>query len=62
VENTAEALAWYQASGLDWGFLQIQVSRGKSIKTPSQTLHRLDALNPVTIFWGDKPPLQGAGA
>jgi precorrin-6B C5,15-methyltransferase / cobalt-precorrin-6B C5,C15-methyltransferase len=62
VENTAEALAWYQASGLDWGFLQVQVSQGKSIKTPSQTLHRLDALNPVTIFWGDKPPSQGAGA
>ncbi|HTB22227.1 MAG TPA: precorrin-6y C5,15-methyltransferase (decarboxylating) subunit CbiE [bacterium] len=56
VENTAEALAWYGASGMRWDFLQVQVSRGKAIKTPSQSLHRLDALNPVTIFWGDKPP------
>jgi len=60
VENTAEALAWYQASGLQWNFLQVQVSRGRGIKTPSQTLHRLDALNPVTIFWGEKSPPQDA--
>jgi precorrin-6Y C5,15-methyltransferase (decarboxylating) len=54
VQNTAEALDWYEQSGLDWGFLQVQVSRGKAIKTPTQTLHRLDALNPVHIFWGRK--------
>jgi precorrin-6Y C5,15-methyltransferase (decarboxylating) len=54
VQNTAEALDWYEKSGLDWGFLQVQVSRGKAIKTPSQSLHRLDALNPVHIFWGSK--------
>jgi precorrin-6Y C5,15-methyltransferase (decarboxylating) len=54
VQNTAEALDWFEASGLDWGFLQVQVSRGKAIKTPTQTLHRLDALNPVHIFWGRK--------
>jgi precorrin-6Y C5,15-methyltransferase (decarboxylating) len=54
VQNTAEALDWFEKSGLDWGFLQVQVSRGKAIKTPTQTLHRLDALNPVHIFWGSK--------
>jgi precorrin-6Y C5,15-methyltransferase (decarboxylating) len=62
VENTAEALAWYESSGLAWDFLQIQVSRGKAIKTPSQSLHRLDALNPVTIFWGAKAPAGGGAA
>ncbi len=54
IENIAEALAWFQASGLDWGFMQVQVSRGKAIKTPTESLHRLDALNPVHIFWGTK--------
>jgi len=54
VQNTAEALDWFEKSGLDWGFLQVQVSRGKAIKTPTQALHRLDALNPVHIFWGSK--------
>lgn len=52
LENTAEALAWYKASGLDWGFCQVQVSRGK----PILGLHRLDALNPVTLVWGTKAP------
>lgn len=56
VQNTAEALEWFEKSGLDWDFLQVQISRGKSIKTPTQTLHRLDALNPVHIFWGRKAP------
>ena len=50
IENIAEALAWFKASGLDWGFLQVQVSRGK----PILDLHRLDALNPITIVWGYK--------
>lgn len=54
LQNNADALAWFERSGLDWGFLQAQVSRGKSIKTPTETLHRLDALNPVHIFWGHK--------
>lgn len=54
IENIAEALAWFQASGLDWGFMQVQVGRGKAIKTPTESLHRLDALNPVHIFWGTK--------
>jgi precorrin-6Y C5,15-methyltransferase (decarboxylating) len=61
VENTAEALDWYRRSGLDWGFLQVQVSRGRPIATPSQSLHRLDALNPVHIFWGSKPLAQAQG-
>jgi precorrin-6B C5,15-methyltransferase / cobalt-precorrin-6B C5,C15-methyltransferase len=52
VENIAEALAWYRRSGLDWGFCQIQVSRGK----PILGLHRLDALNPITLVWGSKAP------
>lgn len=51
VENIAEALAWLRASGLDWGFCQVQVSRGK----PILDLHRLDALNPITLAWGTKP-------
>jgi precorrin-6Y C5,15-methyltransferase (decarboxylating) len=51
VENTAEALAWFRDSGLEWGWLQMQVSRGK----PVLDLNRLDALNPVFIFWGKKP-------
>jgi precorrin-6Y C5,15-methyltransferase (decarboxylating) len=55
VENTAETLAWFEASGLDWDFLQVQVSRGRRIKTPTQALHRLEALNPVHVFWGNKP-------
>ncbi len=55
LENTAEALEWYASSGLEWGFLQVQVGRGKPIRTPSQSLHRLDALNPVHIFWGKVP-------
>ena len=50
LENIAEALAWFKASGLDWGFLQVQVSRGK----PILDLHRLEALNPITIVWGYK--------
>jgi precorrin-6Y C5,15-methyltransferase (decarboxylating) len=50
IENIAEALAWFKASGLDWGFLQVQVSRGK----PILDLHRLDALNPITVVWGYK--------
>jgi precorrin-6Y C5,15-methyltransferase (decarboxylating) len=50
LENMAEALAWYKQSGLDWGFCQIQVSRSK----PILDLHRLDALNPITLFWGTK--------
>jgi precorrin-6B C5,15-methyltransferase / cobalt-precorrin-6B C5,C15-methyltransferase len=52
VENIAEALAGYRRSGLDWGFCQIQVSRGK----PILGLHRLDALNPITLVWGSKAP------
>jgi precorrin-6Y C5,15-methyltransferase (decarboxylating) len=51
VENIAEALAWYKDSGYTWGFCQIQVSRGK----PILDLHRLDALNPITLVWGLKP-------
>ncbi|MGH7441403.1 MAG: precorrin-6y C5,15-methyltransferase (decarboxylating) subunit CbiE [bacterium] len=58
VENTAEALAWYENSGLDWGFLQVQINRGRVIRTPTQALHRLDALNPVHVFWGAKPAPQ----
>lgn len=54
VESTSAALEWYSRSGLDWGFLQVQVSRGRRIETPSSVLHRLDALNPVHIFWGNK--------
>lgn len=54
LENIAEALDWYKASGLDWGFCQIQVSRGKKISIPSGDLHRLDALNPITLVWGYK--------
>src|SRR6185369_6064913 len=40
IENTAEAMEWYKASGLDWNFIQMQVSRGK----PILNLNRLDAL------------------
>jgi precorrin-6Y C5,15-methyltransferase (decarboxylating) len=54
LENNADAVAWFSQSGLDWGFLQVQVSRGKAIKTPTESLHRLDALNPVHIYWGTK--------
>lgn len=50
VENSAEAVAWFRTAGLDWGFCQVQVSRGK----PILDLHRLDALNPVTLVWGKK--------
>jgi hypothetical protein len=49
-------LDWFSRSGLEWNFLQVQVSRGRAIKTPSQSLHRLEALNPVTVFWGLKTP------
>jgi precorrin-6Y C5,15-methyltransferase (decarboxylating) len=48
LENQAEALAWYKASGLSWDFIQVQVSRRK----PILDLNRFDALNPITIFWG----------
>lgn len=50
LENTAEAMEWYKASGLEWNFLQMQVSRGK----PILNLNRLDALNPVFIISGYK--------
>jgi precorrin-6Y C5,15-methyltransferase (decarboxylating) len=52
VENTAEALEWFGHSGLEWGFLQVQIGRGKALRTPTGDLHRLEALNPVHIFWG----------
>jgi precorrin-6Y C5,15-methyltransferase (decarboxylating) len=61
VQNCADALAWFEASGLTWNFLQVQVSRGKAIKTPTENLHRLDALNPVHIFWGYKDAPQPTG-
>jgi precorrin-6Y C5,15-methyltransferase (decarboxylating) len=48
LENQAEALNWFKASGMRWDFVQIQASRRK----PILELNRLDALNPVTIFWG----------
>ncbi len=54
LENIAEALEWYKRSGLEWGFCQVQVSRGKSISIQSGDLHRLDALNPITLVWGSQ--------
>ncbi len=50
LENTAEALEWYKASGLEWDLVQVQVSRRK----PILDLQRLDALNPIFVFWGRK--------
>src|SRR5437764_981364 len=50
LENTAEALEWFKGSGLHWDFIQMQVSRRKAILD----LQRLEALNPVFIFWGSK--------
>jgi precorrin-6Y C5,15-methyltransferase (decarboxylating) len=50
LENQSEAMAWLKRSGLEWDGLQAQLSRLK----PILELHRLDALNPVSIFWGYK--------
>jgi precorrin-6B C5,15-methyltransferase / cobalt-precorrin-6B C5,C15-methyltransferase len=50
LENQAEALQWLKKSGMDWDFIQVQVSRRK----PILELNRFDALNPITIFWGTK--------
>jgi precorrin-6Y C5,15-methyltransferase (decarboxylating) len=58
VENTAECLAWFKASGLDWDFVQLQVSR----RRPILNLNRLEALNPVNIFWGVKALSAQSGA
>jgi len=58
LENTAECLAWFKASGLDWDFVQLQVSR----RRPILNLNRLEALNPVYIFWGIKAMGAQSGA
>jgi precorrin-6Y C5,15-methyltransferase (decarboxylating) len=58
LENTAECLAWFKASGLEWDFVQLQVSRRK----PILHLNRLEALNPVNIFWGVKALSAPSGA
>jgi precorrin-6Y C5,15-methyltransferase (decarboxylating) len=51
LENQGEALRWFKESGMEWNFIQVQVSRRK----PILDLNRFDALNPITIFWGTKP-------
>jgi precorrin-6Y C5,15-methyltransferase (decarboxylating) len=51
IESQAEALQWFKKSGMAWDFIQVQVSRRKAILE----LNRFDALNPITIFWGNKP-------
>jgi precorrin-6Y C5,15-methyltransferase (decarboxylating) len=50
LENQAEALDWFKASGTDWDLVQVQISRLK----PILDLNRWDALNPISIFWGTK--------
>jgi precorrin-6Y C5,15-methyltransferase (decarboxylating) len=60
VENTGECLAWFKASGLEWDFVLLQVARRRAILS----LNRLEALNPVYVFWGLKamaPAPAGSG-
>jgi precorrin-6Y C5,15-methyltransferase (decarboxylating) len=46
LENTHQALAWYKGHE-DWDMLQMQVSRRAKVLD----LNRLEALNPVSLFW-----------
>ena len=45
-ENTAEALTWANASGIEPDISHVQIGRGKLLVG----LHRIDALNPVWIM------------
>lgn len=45
-ENTAEALTWAKASGIEPDISHVQIGRGK----PLIGLHRIEALNPVWIM------------